>query len=117
MPQTCSATRKDGGPCETQIVGDAPLCFGHDPAMRERRLAASRTGGENRSTAKRLSKLLPARLVPVFALLEEALSATLAGTLDPRQATAAAARARAMATVLSAGEVEERLRKLEEGAA
>jgi len=60
---------------------------------------------------------MPARLVPIWDQLETALAATLAGELAPRQATTAAALARALVAVLQAGELEERLRRLEEGAA
>ena len=112
-PRTCTATRKDGQPCATRVVGDGSLCFAHDPALTTKRAAVRRRGGENRSTAKRLSKLLPARLAPVFAVLERALSDVIDGSLDPKRATAAAALARAMAAILAAGELEERVRQLE----
>ena len=114
---TCSATRRDGQPCKTPIVGDSPYCFGHSPELREKRLAASRKGGQNKATRARLSRLMPARLVAVYAQLEQALADVLADRLDPKNATAAAAISRAMVAVLTAGEVEERLRKLEERSA
>jgi hypothetical protein len=76
-------------------------------------LAASRKGGENKATSKRLAKIMPVRLVPVWDQLEQALADVLRGERDPRQATAAAAVARALATILQAGELEERLRALE----
>ncbi len=56
---------------------------------------------------------MPVRLVPVFARLEQAFEETHAGTLDPKQAQAMASLARAMVAVLSAGEVEERMRDVE----
>ena len=116
MPRTCEAVRRDGRPCETRIVGNSSFCFGHDPALREKRLAASRKGGENKATSRRLSKLMPARLLPVFEQLEAALGEVHAGGLDPKAAGAMAALARAMAAVLAAGELEQRLRALEERA-
>ena len=110
----CRATRKDGTPCRTPVVGDAPYCFGHDPAAAVKRTEARRRGGQNRATAKRLAKLMTVRLVPVREQLEGALGDVLADRLSPQQATAAAAVARALLAVLQAGELEERLRKLEE---
>src|SRR5215207_2224217 len=100
---TCEATRRDGQPCRTPVVSGGRWCFGHSPELADKREQARRRGGKNRSNAARLSKLMPARLIPVFARLEEALAAVLAGTLDPRQATSAAAVARAMAAILQAG--------------
>jgi hypothetical protein len=116
MEQTCQATRKDGQPCTTPVVGSGPLCFGHDPALAAKRTAARQRGGQNRATSKRLAKLMPARLLPVFERLEQALEETHTGELDPKQAQALAALARAMTAVLTAGELEQRLRELEERA-
>ncbi len=113
MTATCSATRRDGRPCETPVVSASRYCFGHDPQLAAKRTEARRRGGENRATAKRLSKIMPARLVGPFELLEQALTDVIDGGLDPRQASAAAAVARALVAVLQAGEVEERLRRLE----
>ena len=76
---------------------------------------ARRKGGRNRSSAVRLRGLMPPRLTPAFDQLEVALADVLAGELDPKQATAAAAVARAMATLLSVGEMEERMRRIEAG--
>ncbi len=80
--------------------------------MREKRRAASRKGGQNKATSKRLAKLMPLRLVPVWEQLERALVDVLAGDLPPQQASAAAALARALVAVLQAGEAEQRLRDL-----
>ena len=116
MPTTCSATRKDGQPCTIRVVGDGCVCFAHSPELATKRREAQRRGGQNRATAKRLSRIMPVRLVPVWEQLEQALADVLAGSLDPKQATAAAAVARALVAVLQHGEVEERLRRLEERA-
>ena len=117
MPRTCTATRRDSHPCTAPVLGDGRQCWAHDPTLAEQCAEKRRLGGQNRSTAKRLAKLMPARLVPIWDQLETALAATLAGELAPRQATTAAALARALVAVLQAGELEERLRRLEEGAA
>jgi hypothetical protein len=57
---------------------------------------------------------MPPRLVPVFDALEVALAEVHAGTLDPKQAMAMAAIARAMVSVLTAGEIEQRVRDIEQ---
>jgi hypothetical protein len=113
---TCAATRRDGQACTAGVVGNGRWCFAHDPALQGKREQARRRGGENRATSRRLQKLLPARLVPVFAQLAVALAETHAGTLDYKQAQAMAAVARAMAAVLQVGELEARVRELEERA-
>jgi len=89
-------------------------CFAHAPALAERRTAARRRGGANSAKVVRLRSLMPPRLIPVFDRLETALQETHDGALDPRAAQAMASIARALVAVLTAGELEERLRKLEE---
>ena len=96
------------------MLADSRYCFAHAPELAARRAEARRRGGQRRSNAVRLRGLVPPRLIPTFDQLETALADVLAGALDPKQATAAAAVARAMVAVLQAGELEERLRKLEE---
>jgi hypothetical protein len=111
---TCAGIRADGSPCRSQVLCDGTHCYVHAPGRQQERAEARRKGGRNRATSARLRKLMPPRLVPVFDQLEVALADVLAGELDPRQATAAAAVARALVAVLTAGELEERLRRLEE---
>jgi hypothetical protein len=57
---------------------------------------------------------MPIRLVPVFERLETALTELHAGTLDPRVGGAMASVAGALIRCVQAGEIEERLRRLEE---
>lgn len=113
MARTCDARKKSGEPCMVQVVGDASQCWAHDPALAEKRALARRKGGQNKATARRLRRLMPDTLVSVYAVLEAALTDVLDGELDPRQAQAAAALARAMCTILEAGEFEARLRAVE----
>ena len=109
----CMATRKDGQPCTVRVVGDGCFCFAHSPDLVDKRTQAQRRGGKNRANAARLRALTPPRLVVTFDRLEQALLDVLSGDLEPQQATAAAAVARAMVAVLTSGELEERLRRLE----
>jgi len=60
-----------------------------------------------------MHNLVPPRLVPVYDRLEQALGQVHDDTLQPRQASAMAALARAMVAVLTSGELEERVRELE----
>ena len=112
----CAGIRRDGQRCAAAGMLDG-FCYNHAPGREQERTEARRKGGRNRSNAARIRAAVPARLLPVLDQLEGALGDVLSGTLDPRQATAAAAVARALAAVLQAGELEERLRRLEEGAA
>ena len=71
-------------------------------------------GGYGRSRAARAQKLLPSRLRPVATLLEKALQQVHDGALPPGVAQAMASLAGALVRVISSGELEERVRTLEE---
>ncbi len=113
MQRRCSATRKDGLACTGFALPSESYCWAHSPALAEQRRQSRAKGGHNSAKAARLRKLTPPRLLPIFDALEMALGEVHAGKLDPRAAAAMAALARAMATLLTAGELEERLRQLE----
>ncbi|MCL5108784.1 MAG: hypothetical protein M1401_07965 [Chloroflexi bacterium] len=110
----CTATRRDGRPCAAQALPSEPYCWAHSPTLAEQRQRSRAKGGRNSAKAARLRKLTPPRLLPVFDRLETALDEVHTGALDPRAATAMAALARALATLLTAGELEERVRLLEQ---
>ena len=72
-------------------------------------------GGHNKSNAIRAQKLMPARLVPVFVMMEEVLAEVYHDKmLDYKKAQTIALVARALVAIFTAGELEERLRTLEE---
>ena len=110
---TCTATKRDGTPCTTPVVGDGRYCFGHDPALAAKRAEARRRGGQNRSRQRRLQRLLPETLKPVVVLLLEAIEEVHRGELAPAQASAIAALSGALVRVYTAGQLEERLAALE----
>ena len=110
----CTGTRKDGTACTAVVLVDGSHCFAHAPGNQQGRDEARRKGGRSRSNQARLARLMPAQLVSVYQQLDRALADTLAGELDPRTATAAATLGRALVSVLQAGEMEARLRALEE---
>jgi hypothetical protein len=62
-----------------------------------------------------VAQLAPASLKPVAQHLFEALEGLAEGALDPKIATAMASVASALVRVVTSGELEERLRALEEG--
>ena len=107
--QRCPAVKKDGRPCNAKVAING-YCIGHAPAAQE----ARRKGGKGTSRASRAMKLAPVALRPVFERLRDALGEVHQGELDPRVATAMASLAGAMVRVLTAGELEERVRALEE---
>ena len=112
--QPCSASRRDGRPCGAPALPGSRFCFTHDPARAGERSEARAKGGRNRAHVVRLRGLVPPRLAGVFDRLEGALVEVHDGRLDPKVASAMAALARAMVSVLTAGELEERVRNIEE---
>lgn len=112
-PAVCAGAKRNGTPCEARVLVDGRFCFAHAPALDGVRAEARRRGGRNRAGAIRLRRLVPPRLISVYDHLETALDEVHTGALDPKVAGAMAALARAMVAVLTAGELEERLRRLE----
>lgn len=112
-PTLCGATRSDGAPCQA-VATRSGMCMAHDPALREKAQEARRAGGHNSARARRLGKLVPPRLMAVYDTLELALGQVYKGEIDPRVATAMASLAGAMVKVLTSGELEQRVRLLEE---
>ena len=110
----CAATTKQGKPCKGQALPGDSCCFIHSPAMADARKAACKKGGINSAKRQRLANLIPPRLMSVYDVLEEALTQVHEGELAPQRASAMSSVATAMVRVLTSGELEERVRKLEE---
>ncbi|MDD5702380.1 MAG: hypothetical protein PHU23_10075 [Dehalococcoidales bacterium] len=110
----CKALKRNGQPCQARALKASEFCFSHDPALSEKRDQARKAGGKNSAKIARLRSLIPPRLVSVYDALEKALKEVHDGTLEPGKATAMATVARAMVSVLTGGELEERVRKIEE---
>lgn len=109
----CNATRRDGARCSSGIVLPSGFCAMHDPGRQADVARMRQAGGRGKATSVRAAKMLPAQLRPVFDLILTALDETHAGTLDPKVANALAALAGAACRLLTAGELEQRLRELE----
>jgi hypothetical protein len=113
IPQhQCQALRKDGQPCRGQAV-DGTYCLAHSPSYKGKVAEARTRGGRNKSRAARMEKLMPIHLRPVYNLLAKAFVETYQGSLSPQQASALSSIAGTMVRVLTAGEMEARLRDLE----
>ena len=108
----CKNRTRNGEPCRGFAMEDG-YCFSHSPALEKKRLEARAKGGKNSARVARLRGLVPPRLMPVYDRLEQALEEVHGGEIESKQATAMAALARAMVAVLTSGELEERLRNLE----
>ncbi len=114
MPkQRCGATRKDGEPCLAAGTVDG-FCPTHAPSMRAKMADARRRGGQNRSNQIRVGRMVPADLRPIYDLLRDGLWDVRDGRLEPRSAAAMASLAGAVIKILAAGEMEQRLRAIED---
>ena len=115
----CTATTNAGNPCSAQSRPGQSFCLWHDPEAEAERRQNAAKGGKSRSNLSRLKRSLPVEQLTfddVQGVLGAALRDLLAGKLDPPVANAAANVARAFAAIAQAGEMEMRLRQLEEKA-
>ena len=115
MPSQCTGQNKDGAPCNAQAWKDK-LCRWHHPDLEAQRAEERRKGGTARSNVARARKALAGNIrdmTDVKARLMVALAKVEAGELEPGPANAMANLARAIATIVQVGELEERIRDLE----
>lgn len=117
MARTCQTVKKNGEPCASQVLADGTYCYMHAPGIDQQRTEARAKGGRSKANYRRLLKLAPSALGPVATRLEQAMAETHEGALDPKVASALAALARALVAVVTSGELEDRLRRLEERSA
>jgi len=87
-PKPCTATNRDGSPCNGYAVTDSDYCFHHDPARAAQRLLARSKGGRARHGRHigPVGQTGPVRLAEpvalntmtdVAALLQDAINTTL----------------------------------------
>jgi hypothetical protein len=118
MAEQCQHTRANGERCRGNAAGPDGLCFAHSPALSARRKAACRAGGKARS---RRAAVLPADtpVAPlgdakdVGRLLEQTVHQLRTGALDVRVANGVGYLCSVRLKALEAGEVEERLGRVE----
>jgi hypothetical protein len=109
----CKSKNANGEPCRG-FAGPEGLCFAHTPALDATHAEARLKGGRNRSNIVRAQKLMPSRLVPVFVMMKGVLADVYNDKMDNKKAQTIALVARALVAIFTAGELEERLRALEE---
>lgn len=110
--QRCPAVKRDGAVCGAK-AGASGFCIGHTPHAQEARAK----GGASTSRQARALRAMPPRLRPVADMLGKALQEVHDGKIDPRIASAMASLAGALVRVITAGELEERIKALEEAQA
>lgn len=116
MHGKCKATSRDGSPCSAQARSGSHYCLWHDPELAGQRSVWRSKGGAHRSNAARARKQLSGDLrdlVGVKAALLRAMERVEQGELEPGPAQAMAGLARAIVTVSSAADFEDRIAILE----
>ena len=116
MPK-CQATNRFGERCGTSAMAGRLYCFTHDPANAVRRQAARQKGGFLRRTPKAKVDRESCHLRSVddiLNLLEETLADTTLQENSMSRTKALVSIALAALKALEVGELEKRLRELEE---
>jgi hypothetical protein len=114
----CAFVRPDGRRCRGRPRTGSTLCFAHDPASKEARAAACRTGGKKRS--QRAVTLDPdgpdaelKTVADVVRFLAAVVNATAKGRLDSRVANSCIYGLATMAAAISKSDLEQRLAAVE----
>lgn len=118
MPNTsqCQGTNQSGDPCSATPRAGKAWCLWHDPELAEQRTQWNREAGKAKSNTRRASRQVFAAardLKEVDAQLCGAFTDVLDGRLPPGVGTAAATIARSIIAVRDAGEIADRLDRLE----
>lgn len=117
----CTATRRDGHPCQGTPIPGKAFCFAHDPELRAQRHQWTTAAGKAKSNSRRLKKSLgldtpTLTLTEIDALLCLTLKAVVSGRIEPGIATSAAGVAKAIMAIRTASDLESRLGALEQRA-
>ena len=119
MPRlTCTATKRDGTPCQSFASADSGLCVSHDPARHEANREASRRGGEARSAARRAARAWAMtgeqiKQGDLPAILRACLLDVRLGKIEPSVASAIATLAKTSVQLTADIELEARISVLE----
>ncbi len=115
---TCSATRDDGEPCNARPLRDGSLCFMHSPDHVEEAADARRLGGQRRRRERVISDVYDfeglATVSQIRRLVEVAAVDALGLENSVARARTLGALAQTATKLLEAGELENRLRLLEQ---
>ncbi|MGI8545898.1 MAG: hypothetical protein ACR2M1_00965 [Gemmatimonadaceae bacterium] len=120
-PTKCTATNRDGTPCQGTALPNGTHCFAHDERLAQQRRQWAVDAGKAKSNAARMRKSLGTgaetlALSEVDALLCTALKGVLTGKLEPGIATSAATVAKSIMAIRTASDLESRLAQLEQRA-
>ncbi len=98
MTVLCSAIAKSGSRCRRPALAGKQHCLMHDPESAELRREAGRKGGRNRSAKARAAKLIPDAMTAedLAGWLSLLFTSVMAGKVEPKIGTAAAAIARTL---------------------
>ena len=113
----CAQIKSDGSKCRTRPLKGSRLCFFHDPDRVEERLSAARKGGERGKIATLPGDTPDVQLATaqdMVSLMAETISQVRRGQIDPRIATAVGYLANITLKAREHGELEDRLKTLEE---
>ncbi len=111
--ERCTATRRDGSPCQANARPGGALCWAHSPELRARAEDARRRGGQNKSNIRRAAKAMPRDMKDLAARILEAFEEVHVGTLAPDRANAMARFAAVYVQLHQAGEMQQRLEEIE----
>ncbi len=109
-PERCTATAKDGRPCHARPVDGGGLCAWHSPEWAAKRREWSQKGGAAKSAQARARKRLPAEPLSneqLVSYLTVVFKGVIAGKVEPKVGTAAAAIAKTMTDIATAGAIDE----------
>ena len=105
----CQAIAKSGKPCSASPLPDSPWCLFHAPEAAEARRAAGQKGGRAPSNAARARRQLPEAMdaAELAGWLATLFKGVMAGKVEPKVGTAAAAIAKVMLEVKGAAAIEQ----------
>jgi len=113
----CKAVTLAGTPCKNRSSSGSRYCFFHDPALKEKRKAATSAGGKlgRRATLPgETADFTLSGASSVVELLSRTVNQTLRGEIDPKVANAVGYLSGVILRAREQGEIEERLAKVEE---
>jgi hypothetical protein len=117
MQRPCEATRQNGKPCRADARPGSRWCWSHDPGLKEKRDAARRKGGRERSKAAAvLPQDAPDLPLKTIADVTVALAATVnqvrKGALDAKAANCVGYLLSVLLRALEGGELQRQLDEL-----
>lgn len=118
MVGKCSGITKAGKPCRGVPVYGSQWCMTHHPDLQERQAENRRAGGSARSDARRAAKAWTSIGQEIGnddlpAILRSCMVAVRDGTMEPGQANAIAALAKASVQIVADIQLEARIAELE----